>query len=99
MTIWHEEAAEELTRYARSKRRGAGNRAGQLYQFAKALTPRRAGELPKLSGANPDIRWWDFGEMTIYFRIAPMPIAVVKVGATRTPQQRGDCERDARARS
>jgi len=99
MTNWHEEAAEELKRYARSGRYGAGNRAGQMYQFAQALTAQRAGVLPKLGGANTDIRWWDLGEMTIYFRIVPLPIVVVKVGMTRTPQQRSNCERDARRRS
>ncbi len=99
MTIWNKEAAEELKRYARSRRLGAGSRAGQLYQFARQLTPRRAAALPKLTDPDRDIRWWDLGDMTIYFRITPPPITVVKVGATKTPQQRSDCERVARSRS
>ena len=99
MTAWHKEASEELKRFARSGRRGAGRRAGEIYEFAKLLTRQRAGNLPKLSGRNPDIRWWDLGDMTIYFRVSPSPIKVVKVGRTQTAQQRSDCERDALTRS
>lgn len=99
MTVWHEEASEELKRFARSGRRGAGNRAGEIYEFAMRLSSRRAGSLPKLAGNNPDIRWWDLGDMTIYFRISPPPTTVLKVGLTRTPLLRSNCEKDARARS
>lgn len=99
MTVWHKEAAEELKRYARSRWRGAGKKAGEMYEFAMRLKPQRADGLPKLDKENPDIRWWDFGDMTIYFRVEPSPIKVVKVGQTRTAQQRSNCERDARTRS
>lgn len=70
-----------------------------MYEFAKRLTSRRARNLPKLAGNNPDIRWWDFGDMTIYFRIDVSPIKVVKVGRTDTAQNRTNCVRDARARN
>lgn len=99
MTDWHKDASEELTRFARSKASGAGKRAGEMYAFAKLLTRQRADSLPKLDGANPDIRWWDCGDMTIYFRVIPPPIKVVKVGQSRTGHQRSICETDARARS
>ncbi|MCG8369254.1 MAG: hypothetical protein MJA32_01940 [Proteobacteria bacterium] len=95
MTDRDEEAAEELTRFARSGRRGAGKKAGEMYQFATLLTRRRAGSLPRLGRGNPDIRWWDFGDMTIYFRVSPPPIKVVKVSMTKTVHQRDECEQDA----
>ena len=99
MTVWLKQASEEITDFARSGKLGAGEIAGQLYETAKQLTPQRAENLPKLAGKNPDIRWWDFGSMTIYFRVDPPPITVVKVGQTRTAYQRDTCESDARERS
>ncbi len=100
MTDWDQDAAAELKRFARSGGRGAGKKAGEMYQFARLLTQRRADNLPRLGRGNPDIRWWDFlGDMTIYFRVSPPPIKVVKVGKTKTAHQRDGCERDARARS
>ncbi len=99
MAVWHREAADELTRFARSGQRGAGKKAGEMYEFAARLTQRRAATLPGLGGTNPDIRWWDFGTMSIYFRVRPTPIEVVKIGRTQTAHERSNCERDARARS
>jgi len=98
MATWRKEAADELKRYAVSSRRGAGRKAGQLYQFAKQLTPQRAIRLPKLTVGNPEIRWWDLGDVTIYFRLKPLPVTVLKIGVTKTPKQRSDCENDARRR-
>ena len=99
MTVWQEKASGEIKRYARSGQLGAGRNAGQIYEFAKLLTPRRAASLPGLAERDADIRWWDFGNMTIYFRVRPSPITVLKVGRTQTAQQRSDCEQDARNRS
>jgi len=98
MTRWSSAASRELTEFARSSPPGSGRKAGQLYEFAHRLTVRRAAQLPGVAGGPDDIRWWEFGEMSIYFRVDRQPLTVLKVGETRTAEQRKRCEADARDR-
>lgn len=98
MTKWHPKAHEEIATYARSRPPGSGRMAGQIYEFAQRMTSRRAESLPSLGPGNPDIRWWDFTHVTIYFRVDVRPIRVVHVGESRTPQQRSESEKKARSR-
>lgn len=99
MTSWHPEAVAEIKQYAKSRQRGAGKNAGRLFEFARDLPAWRIATLPKLAGTNPEIRWWRFKGMNIYFRVIPPPLMVLKIGRTTTQKERDDCEADARQRS
>lgn len=99
MTDWHPDAVDEISRFARSRKRLEAQTAGNMVEMALDLSDWRLETLPKLPGRNPEIRWWEKNGMSIYVRVVPPPVIVVKVGETKTQKQRDDCEASARARS
>lgn len=66
---WLEEASQELYDLADSNPPGSGILAGNLYQFASRLNPKRAAALTRLDTGVADIRYWDMGHYSVYFRI------------------------------
>ncbi|NKI35160.1 hypothetical protein HFP89_08275 [Wenzhouxiangella sp. XN79A] len=99
MTNWHPDAVEEIARFARSRKRLEAEAAGSLVELAIELDLRRLKTLPRLRGRNPEIRWWEDNGISMYVRVVPPPIQVVKVGRTTTQKLRDDCEANARERS
>lgn len=99
MTNWHPDAVDEIARYARSRKRLEAEAAGNIVQVALMLDERRLKTFPRLPGRNPEIRWWEDSGISMYVRVVPPPVQVVKVGRTTTQKLRDDCEASARERS